>query len=120
MRYNMAEAGFVARKVAQTGACNIRLGDWQTTLRDFSSTHDLFLAKGAKMNFSGAQLHLLKGEDYQEGVMYSIAPEDLLYNAGGDMFRYEYSSYDNLVVNSADSQYGINWDKEAMKVSFVN
>lgn len=117
MRYNMAEAGFVARKVAQTGACNIRLGDWQTTLRDFSSTHDLFLAKGAKMNFSGAQLHLLKGEDYQE---YSIAPEDLLYNAGGDMFRYEYSSYDNLVVNSADSQYRINWDKEAMKVSFVN
>lgn len=120
MRYNMAEAGFVARKIAKAGACNIRLGDWQTNLRNFSSTHDLFLAKGAKMDFSGAQLHLLKGEDYQESIMYSIAPEDLLYNAGGDMFRYEYSSYDNLVVNSADSQYRINWDKEAMKVSFVN
>lgn len=119
-RFNMAEAGFVARSVAKTGACNIRLGRWQTSLRDFANTHDLFLAKGAKMDFSGAQLLLLKDDNYQEGTEYSVAPKDLMYDAGGEQYRYEFSSYDNLVVKSADSQYMIDWDKEAMEVSFVN
>ena len=120
VRFNMAEAGFVAREVAQSGACNIHLGRWQTALRDFARTQDLFLAKGARMNFSGAQLLLLKGDDYQDGTAYSVAPEDLMYNAGGETFRYEYSSYDNLVIKSADSSYEVDWDREAMKVSFVN
>ena len=120
VRFNMAEAGFVAREVAQSGACNIHLGRWQTALRDFARTQDLFLAKGARMNFSGAQLLLLKGDDYQDGTAYSVAPEDLMYNAGGGTFRYEYSSYDNLVIKSADSSYKVDWDREAMKVSFVN
>ena len=120
VRFNMAEAGFVAREVAQSGACNIHLGRWQTALRDFARTQDLFLAKGARMNFSGAQLLLLKGDDYQDGTAYSVAPEGLMYNAGGETFRYEYSSYDNLVIKSADSSYEVDWDREAMKVSFVN
>lgn len=120
VRFNMAEAGFVARGVAQAGACNIRLGRWQTTLRDFARTQDLFLAKGAKMDFSGAQLLLLKGDGYQDGTAYSVAPEDLMYNAGGETFRYEYTSYDNLIIKSADSSYKVDWDREAMKVSFVN
>ena len=118
IKFNMAEVGCVSREVGKPGACNIRLGNWLTTLRDFSQTKDLFLAKGAKIDFNGAQLKLLKGEDYEIGTVYSVAPEALIYNAGKDGgFRYEYSSYKNMVIKSADSQYTLNWDQNAMEVS---
>ena len=112
-KYSMAEAGFVAKPAAATGACNIKLGKWQTTLRDFSQPDHLFLAIGAKVDFTGGELILKKGDNTAEGTAYSIAPEALLYRAGGDSYRYEYTGYDYLNVQVADSTtLSLDWDKE--------
>ena len=112
-KYSMAEAGFVAKPAAATGACNIKLGKWQTTLRDFSQPDHLFLAMGAKVDFTGGELILKKGDNTAEGTAYSIAPEVLLYRAGGDSYRYEYTGYDYLNVQVADSTtLSLDWDKE--------
>ena len=113
MQYRMAEAGFVAKPAAAAGACNIKLGKWQTTLRDFSQPDHLFLAMGAKVDFTGGELILKKGDNTAEGTAYSIAPEVLLYRAGGDSYRYEYTGYDYLNVQVADSTtLSLDWDKE--------
>ena len=112
-KYSMAEAGFVAKPAAATGACNIKLGKWQTTLRDFSQPDHLFLAMGAKVDFTGGELILKKGDNTAEGTAYSIAPEALLYRVGGDSYRYEYTGYDYLNVQVADSTtLSLDWDKE--------
>ena len=113
MQYRMAEAGFVAKPAAAAGACNIKLGKWQTTLRDFSQPDHLFLAMGAKVDFTGGELILKKGDNTAEGTAYSIAPEALLYRVGGDSYRYEYTGYDYLNVQVADSTtLSLDWDKE--------
>ena len=112
-KYSMAEAGFVAKPAAATGACNIKLGKWQTTLRDFSQPDHLFLAMGAKVDFTGGELILKKGDNTAEGTAYNIAPEALLYRVGGDSYRYEYTGYDYLNVQVADSTtLSLDWDKE--------
>lgn len=113
-RYNLAEAGFLAR--APNAACNIKLGRWYTSLRDFNKTHDLFLLKGAKVNFTGGEVLLSKGDHYVEGTNYSIAPESLLYKAD-DTHRYEYTGYENLIFKSADSNTELLWDKDNRMVS---
>ena len=113
MQYRMAEAGFVAKPAAAAGACNIKLGKWQTTLRDFSQPDHLFLAMGAKVDFTGGELILKKGDNTAEGTAYNIAPEALLYRVGGDSYRYEYTGYDYLNVQVADSTtLSLDWDKE--------
>ena len=113
IRFNMAEAGFVARSLASAGACSIKMGRWRTTLRDFATTHDLFLAKGAKMDFSGGELLLVKGGGYADGTPYSVAPEALMYDAGEGTFRYEYNGYRGMDIKAADeSATMLQWDRE--------
>ncbi len=110
----LGEAGFMGRSLSQTGACNIHLVRWNTTLRDFARTKDLFVAKGVKMNYAGGKLTLGKADNYVPGTPYSIAPEALVYNAGAEAgFRFEYSNYDNLTVKAASLDYTLVWDKEA-------
>lgn len=109
----MAEAGFIAKPAAAKAACNIKLGRWRTTLRDFSQTHDLFLARGAKMDFSGGEIMLARGEDYVDGTCYSVAPEDLFYDAGNGTYRYEYTGYEGLAFSADDGENDvIQWDSE--------
>lgn len=117
--FDKAEAGFVARRAAIAGACNIHLGRWRTTLRNFAETRDLFLAKGAKINFSGALLQLAPGDGYVDGTAYSVAPEALVYNAGAEEgYRYEYSGYEDLSISAWNSSSAVlNWDKENQWVS---
>ena len=118
--YNMAEAGFICRDGTNNAPCHITLKDWNTTLRDFSQTHDLFLAKGVVMDFSKGVIHLNKAKRYVDGMFYSVAPEHLLYNIGGDDFIYEYNGYDNLVFDNINNQYIVNWDKENKTISLTN
>lgn len=117
IHFNMAEAGFVARQTAAKGACTIKLGRWCTTLRDFATTHDLFLAKGVNMNYSGGELQLVSADDYVPGTAYSVAPEALVYDAGGGNFRYEYVGYDALRITSSDVSYDVAWDRTNHTVS---
>lgn len=112
--YNLAEAGFFARNVK--AACHIKLGRWNTTLRDFSNTHDLFLLKGSKVNFTGGEVLLSKEDGYVEGTAYSIAPEALLYRAD-DTHRYEYTGYENLNFIARDTSTELIWDQENQMVS---
>ena len=96
----------------------VKLGRWNTTLRDFSQTHDLFLGLGVNVDFGGSDLFLSKAEGYVDGTSYSVDPEALVYNAGGSMFRYEYSGYENFNVQAADaSSVNLVWDKENNQVS---
>ena len=44
--FRMAEAGFITRPAVRKAACCIKLGRWNTTLRDFSQTRDLFYGQG--------------------------------------------------------------------------
>lgn len=118
MEYRMAEAGFVARSTATRGACNIHLRRWKTTLRDFATEGHLFLAQGAKVNYSGGHLVLEKGDHYDASRSYSVAPEDLVFRTGGDSFRYEYSHYDHLKITPARTDLPLVWDKESQTVGF--
>ena len=116
--FRMAEAGFITRPAVREETCCIKLGRWNTTLRDFSQTQDLFYGQGVNMDFGGGELLLKKGEDYVDGTSYSVAPEALLYNGGRTMFRYEYSGYENFDIKAADeSNVNLTWDKENNQVS---
>lgn len=116
--FRMAEAGFITRPAVREETCCIKLGRWNTTLRDFSQTQDLFYGQGVNMDFGGGELLLKKGEDYVDGTSYSVAPEALLYNGGKTMFRYEYSGYENFEIKAADeSNVNLTWDKENNQVS---
>lgn len=116
--FRMAEAGFITRPAVREETCCIKLGRWNTTLRDFSQTQDLFYGQGVNMDFGGGELLLKKGEDYVDGTSYSVAPEALLYNGGKTMFRYEYSGYENFDIKAADeSNVNLTWDKENNQVS---
>lgn len=116
--FRMAEAGFITRPAVREETCCIKLGRWNTTLRDFSQTQDLFYGQGVNMDFGGGELLLKKGEDYVDGTSYSVAPEALLYNGGRTMFRYEYSGYENFEIKAADeSNVNLTWDKENNQVS---
>lgn len=116
--FRMAEAGFITRPAVREETCCIKLGRWNTTLRDFSQTQDLFYSQGVNMDFGGGELLLKKGEDYVDGTSYSVAPEALLYNGGRTMFRYEYSGYENFEIKAADeSNVNLTWDKENNQVS---
>ena len=120
IHYNMAEAGFICREDTKEVPCHIVLGQWNTTLRDFSQTRDLFLAKGVDMDFSAGDIRLTKPEGYVDGTSYSIAPEHLMYNAGeGNDFIYEYHGYDQMIFSAADSHTKINWNKENQTVSLT-
>lgn len=115
--FRMAEAGFITRPAVREETCCIKLGRWNTTLRDFSQTQDLFYGQGVNMDFGGGELLLKKGEDYVDGTSYSVAPEALLYNGGRTMFRYEYSGYENFEIKAADeSNVNLTWDKENNQV----
>lgn len=116
--FRMAEAGFITRPAVREETCCIKLGRWNTTLRDFSQTQDLFYGQGVNMDFGGGELLLKKGEDYVDGTSYSVAPEALLYNGGRTMFRYEYFGYENFEIKAADeSNVNLTWDKENNQVS---
>ena len=112
-RFIMAEAGFITRPNLKAEACNVTLGRWTTTLRDFSQTKDLFFARGIQMDFGGGKLSLTRGEDYVDGTPYSVAPEALIYDAGQGSFRYEYTGYEGLEISVADGTAAqLTWDKE--------
>ena len=116
--FKVAEAGFVTRATVKNEVCMVKLGRWNTTLRDFSQTHDLFLGLGVNVDFGGSDLFLSKAEGYVDGTSYSVDPEALVYNAGGSMFRYEYSGYENFNIQAADaSSVNLVWDKENNQVS---
>ena len=117
--YEMAEAVFNTRPHATDGACNITLSTWKTRLRDFSQAGDLFVARGVKMNFTEATLLLDADNEYAEGTAYSVAPEALMNNVGGDTYRFEYSEYDQMTVKAASNDYVLNWDKEAKTASLA-
>ena len=120
IHYNMAEAGFICREDTKEVPCHIVLSQWNTTLRDFSRTRDLFLAKGVDMDFSAGDIRLTKPEGYVDGTFYSIAPEHLMYNAGeGNDFIYEYHGYDQMIFSAADSHTKINWNKENQTISLT-
>lgn len=117
VRFEMAEAGFITRPGMRDEACTVKLGRWKTTLRDFSQTRDLFLSQGANIDYGGGELLLKKAEDYVDRTAYSVAPEALVSNAGGNMFRYEYSGYENFEIKAADANVNLMWDKENSRVS---
>ena len=118
IRFNMAEAGFITQPKTPKEACNITLGRWKTTLRDFSQTRDLFLAKGVNIDLGGGELFLSRDDDYIDGTAYSVAPEALVYDAGNGMFRYEYSGYEGLKFTAADDDADtLVWDKENKTIS---
>lgn len=117
-KHNMAEAGFVDRSGKQ-GVNHITIGRWFTTLRDFKSTNDLFLCHGASVNFGGAEMHFRKGEGYAYGTAYSVAPEDLLFNTGGEGDTFEYKNYDSMTFSSGEDNLQAIWDKEAKTVSLT-
>lgn len=112
---NVAEACFTVRENT-TKAWNVNMGRWQTKLRDFGQTHDLFKVKGVNMNFSGGQLLLVKGDDYVDGTSYGVEPEALMYNSA-EGFRFEYSGYDNMIIKAADNNVTLTRDKENKQVS---
>jgi hypothetical protein len=111
VHFNMAEAGFGSRTTGTKDVIHAKMGRWQTNLRDFSTTHDLFLAKGVNMDFSGGQLVLTKGDDYVDGTAYSVAPEALLHCVAPNSFVCTYSGYDDMTIITKDAKLTLNWDK---------
>ena len=96
------------------------VGDITSTLRDFKSTNDLFLCHGASVNFGGAEMKFRKGADYVSGTAYSVAPEALLYNTGGDDATFEYKNYEGMSFSSGQDDVLAHWEKDAMTVSLIS
>lgn len=112
-KYMMCEACFMGRPTSAAGVCTITMGTWKTRLRDFTKKRDMFNAMGVNMDFSKATLLLEADEDYVPGTAYSIAPEAIMTNMGGTTYRYEYSGYDEMDVQSATEGMTLVWDKAA-------
>lgn len=113
--FNIAEVGLVTRDnmMAITSA-SIRVIKWNTELRDFSKTKDLFLAKGANVDFTGAKILLEKADGYVDRTSYSVAPEALINMVS----NCNYSGYDDISFQAADGEHlNINWDKDSKTVS---
>ncbi len=117
--YHMAEAAFIDRS-AKGATAHIRLGRWDTTLRDYSRSHDLFLAKGIDMDFGGGELHLQPAPGYQYGTAYSVDPAHLIYNIGDEKAAFGYRGYNTFGILSADTLHSVRWDKKGRTVSMSN
>ena len=118
---NVAELSVVTRDNMQAQTYgSIRILSWKTTLRDFSQTKDLFIAKGAEIDFGGGKLLLEKADGYVDGTTYSVAPETLMYNAGCEGFTYSYSGYSDFTIEAANpEQQTLQWNKESQTVSLT-
>lgn len=118
---NMAEASFIIKSNTPTANSysTVKMGKWNTTLRNFGENPYLFIAKGIKMDFTGGELVLKKTSDNIIGSPYSVAYKDLLINWNSN-FIYEVKGYDNLSFKSSEKNYAIDWNKENQTVSFQN
>lgn len=120
--FNMAELGIVTRLALKDDySGSIKLRNWHTTLRDFSQTKDLFLIKGGNMDFTGGKLLLERAAGYTDGTAYSVAPEALVYNAGGEGYIFTYTGYEELTIESAyPERQDLHWDEDNQMVSLTN
>ena len=113
--YNMAEAAFMDRS-AKGATAHVKVGRWITTLRDYATTHNLFLAKSADIDFGSSELTLMPAVGYQEGTAYSFAPANIIYNIGGEK-AVNVRGYNTMKVLSGSQQHNVLWDKKAQKLS---
>ncbi len=120
VHHDMAEAGFITTDNSYTKPGVMYLGHWNTRLRDFSSTHDLFLAKGVEMHFGGGLISLTKPSDYVDGTKYSVAPEAIMYcvpNSGKYDYINTYKGYETIEFDTNEKEIEISWDTENQTVS---
>jgi hypothetical protein len=113
--YNMAEAAFMDRS-AKGATAHVKVGQWNTTLRDYATTRDLFLAKSADVDFGSSELTLMPAVGYQEGTAYGFAPANIIYNIGGEK-AVNVRGYNTMKVLSGSQQHNVLWDKKGQKLS---
>ena len=111
----MAEAAFMDRS-AKGATAHVKVGQWNTTLRDYATTRDLFLAKSADVDFGSSELTLMPAVGYQEGTAYSFAPANIIYNIGGEK-AVNVRGYNTMKVLSGSQQHNVLWDKKGQKLS---
>jgi hypothetical protein len=85
-------------------------------LRDYATTHNLFLAKSADIDFGSSELTLMPATGYQEGTAYSFAPANIIYNIGCEK-AVNVRGYNTMKVLSGSQQHNVLWDKKAQKLS---
>lgn len=124
IHFDMGEAGFKCTdKVLGLDPpmlCKVKLGHWKTRFRDFSTTKDLFVAKGLELDLTESYIDLVKPESYVVGTAYSVAPEALVYEATSGKFGLDIIGYDQLTFRSADEKVKLNWDKDKQTISLLN
>lgn len=119
-KYEMSEAFFQTRPAIDNMLCPIKVGAWRTTVRDFASCNDLFVANGVNMDFSSCQLMLDADGSYVSGTSVSVAPESLMYNVSNKGDAYKFTGYDKMTISVSNPSSSLNWDKKAKKVSIKN
>ena len=119
--FDMGEVGFKCTEkvlgVDPPLLCKVKLGHWKTRFRDFSTTKDLFVAKGLELDLTDSYIDFVKSESYQNGTPYSVAEDALVYEASNGKFGCNIIGYDKLTFRSADEKVKINWDKDKKTVS---
>ena len=111
-KYEMAEAAFSSQPTLKDVGVNMIVNKWNTTLRDFSKNNHLFVANGANIDLSIAELVLYPEDDYVSETPYSIAEKDIIYNkdATGE-YAYNILNYDKMKVSSGSDNWNLVWDK---------
>ncbi|MCR5508407.1 MAG: hypothetical protein K6F34_06955 [Lachnospiraceae bacterium] len=119
VKIRAAEAGFIFNALSQLPddlICPVTVGSWKTKLRDLSSTRDLFIGEGVKVNYGAAELVFDRNEKEEDPREVSIAPEDIFFLVN-DAHRYEYVNYEALKVCAADPEkYEAQTDTAGMTV----
>lgn len=87
VHYDTAEVGVNIQSVGDYPV-TVKIGRWKTKVRDFSSTHDLFMSRSAKFDLTGMDLQLT-------GTVAEIDKNELVYQLpasreAGETFEVKY------------------------------
>lgn len=92
-----------------------RVGDWATTLRDFSETKDFIQVQRASadtnkensvsIDFSNANLILRPSDDYTAGTAYEVSANTLITSVDNDTSEYTVSGMDTMQINAEMSDF---------------
>lgn len=112
-----AEAAFFTRN-SQLCA-TISLGHWQTYLRDFANTKDLFYTNKVFFKYGASKFVLLPSENYEFGKEYAIDVNSQFGNIGTEAIK-SFNIDDMEIVSGDSEKYKVYYDNFKVSLTSIN